>query len=346
MREENTNKPFITVGIASYNYARFLPRAFEAIRRQKFTDFEVLYCDDGSTDDSVAVIERFIQENPEMRIRLICGKNAGVMENKNRILENAAGEYVMLCDADDWMDDDCLQVLAQAAQKTDADRVVSEIRNVDDEGRALKHQTLPANPSKWAEVLHHGALYKLSVIQQHNLCFTQRIPDDFCFIERFNLYANKTEFVHREVYNWLIHNDSTSRVGGTENSWKGGQIFEGIVQQSVEILPLIDRENDRLQLEAEVIKNYYFHLISGVASLHSITQIKELYRNMREQMCACVPQYLTNPYISGQRPSLFRRETASVLRILCLADRLHLIPLLLLVFWCAGKTNLLHAETM
>ena len=34
--------PFLTIGIASYNYARYLPRAFEAIKRQKFQDFEIL----------------------------------------------------------------------------------------------------------------------------------------------------------------------------------------------------------------------------------------------------------------------------------------------------------------
>lgn len=338
--------PFITVGIASYNYARFLPRAFQALRRQTFQDFEILYCDDGSTDDSVGVIRRLIQENPDMTVRLVCGRNAGVMENKNRILQNARGTYIMLCDADDWMDDDCLEVLAQAARKTEADRVVSEIRNVDDAGRVLKHQAFPEHPSKWAEVLHHGALYKRALIEEHGLRFTSRIPDDFCFIERFNLYAEKTEFVRRAVYNWLIHEDSASRTGGSESVWKGGRIFDGIVEQSMELLPQISREGDRLQLQAEVVKNYYFHLISGVASLHQAAKIGALYRHMRQQMRSCAPQYLSNPYISGKQPSLCRPETARVLHILWLAERLHLLPVLLLVFWGAGRANLLHAETM
>lgn len=338
--------PFITVGIASYNYARFLPRAFQALRRQTFQDFEVLYCDDGSTDDSVQVIEDLIRNNPDMCVRLVRGENAGVMENKNRILQNARGQYVMLCDADDWMDDDCLQVLADAAKKSGADRVVSEIRNVDDAGHTLKHQAFPANPSKWAEVLHHGALYKKALIEEHGLWFTQRIPDDFCFIERFNLYAEKTEFVHRAVYNWLIHSDSASRKGGAESAWKGGRIFEGIVQQSVELLPQISSEEDRLQLQAEVIKNYYFHLISGVVSVKGAAKIMPLYHAMREQMRTCGPEYLENPYISGKFPSLCRKETAKVLRILWLAEKLHLLPITLLAFWAAGRANLIHAETL
>lgn len=338
--------PFITVGIASYNYARFLPRAFQAMQRQTFRDFEILYCDDGSTDNSVQLIEDLVKSNPEMRIRLVCGKNAGVMENKNRILQNAQGQYIMLCDADDWMDDDCLQVLAEAAKKSGADRVVSEIRNVDEEGRTLKHQAFPEHPSKWAEVLHHGALYKKAIIEQHGLRFTQRIPDDFCFIERFNLYARNTAFVHKAVYNWLIHSDSASRTGGAESSWKGGKIFDGIVEQSMELLPQIPQEEDRLQLQAEVVKNYYFHLIAGVASLHKVSGIRALYRSMKDKMRACAPQYLKNPYLTGERPPLCRKETEKVLRILRKADTLHALPLLLLGFWVAGRAGIIQAETM
>ena len=52
--------PYITIGIASYNYGKYLRRAFEAIKRQKFRNFEVLYCDDGSTDESVTIIQSFI----------------------------------------------------------------------------------------------------------------------------------------------------------------------------------------------------------------------------------------------------------------------------------------------
>ena len=47
--------PFLTIGIASYNYAKWLMIAFEAIQRQTFKDFEILYCDDGSTDEDLCI---------------------------------------------------------------------------------------------------------------------------------------------------------------------------------------------------------------------------------------------------------------------------------------------------
>ena len=85
MRMEN-REPFITIGIASYNYANYLPEAFEAIRNQKFRDFEILYCDDGSTDESVEVIKGFIRDNPDLQIRLVEAENQGIIANKNRDL--------------------------------------------------------------------------------------------------------------------------------------------------------------------------------------------------------------------------------------------------------------------
>ena len=69
--EHSRHKPFLTIGIASYNYASYLPYAFQQIRKQKFSDFEILYCDDGSKDSSTDVICNFIDSHPELCIRLI-----------------------------------------------------------------------------------------------------------------------------------------------------------------------------------------------------------------------------------------------------------------------------------
>ena len=47
---QEADAPFLTIGIANYNYSRYLERALEQIKHQNFQNFEVLYCDYGSTD--------------------------------------------------------------------------------------------------------------------------------------------------------------------------------------------------------------------------------------------------------------------------------------------------------
>lgn len=328
-------EPFITIGIASYNYAAYLRRAFEAIKRQAFRDFEVLYCDDGSTDDSVAVIRALIRENPEMTIRLVEGKNGGVMANKNRILDNARGRYIMLCDADDWMEDDCLQVLAEAARKSDADRIVSVIRKVDENGHTLKIQEFGPCPSKWVEALHHGALYKRAVIKENGLRFV-KAPDDFCFIEEFNIYAQKTEFVNKSVYNWYIHSDSTSSGGGARNAWKGAKILEGVMQYYQKLKPQVKKQ-DLDVLEAEVIKYYYHHMLSSTVECASWADVTQLYQTMQTIMREGIPSYIKNQRIRNCKNSCFRPGLARALFCLTVLDETHTLGVVLHLLWL--KTN-------
>lgn len=322
------NNPFITIGIASYNYANYLDRAFDAIKRQSFRDFEVLYADDGSTDDSVTIINRIIADNPDMNIRLIAGENLGVMGNKQRILDNALGKYIMLCDADDWMDDDCLQTLAEAAQESDADRVVSEIRNVGKDGKTLYIQKIPSNASKWCEVLHHGALYKKSLIVDNRICFSDIVPDDFCFIEDFNVFAQKTVFVHKAVYNWYIHADSTGLRGGMGSVWKGRGLLQSILTKAAEVKQKLNDPDDIAQLQAECIKCYYYHLFRYTNTLDR-KERKQHYNAMHGLMLKYEPDYLDNPYMRLFHSSPFRFRLHVALSLFTIAEKMRSISLLM-----------------
>ena len=100
------NSPRVTVLMPAYNAAAFLPAAVESILQQSFTDFEFLIIDDGSTDESVAVIETF----RDKRIRLVRNDiNLGLTASLNRGLELARGAYVARMDADDISLPDRLQ---------------------------------------------------------------------------------------------------------------------------------------------------------------------------------------------------------------------------------------------
>ena len=155
------NIPFISIAIASYNYSGYLRRAIEMIRKSDFQDFEIVYCDDCSTDNSVEVINEIIKENSDLKIRLIKNQtNIGILQTKTRLIYECTGKYVMICDADDYMAEHCLDKLAQIARQTDADRIVSEVFDITDEnGKILQKQDIPVVTSKWLWNLNHGCLY-------------------------------------------------------------------------------------------------------------------------------------------------------------------------------------------
>ena len=90
--------PKVTVFIPVYNRERYIGAAIDSILAQSFTDFELLLVDDGSTDDSVAVIEAY--DDPRIRLERNA-QNLGSPRTRNRGLDLTRGEYMAMLDSDD-----------------------------------------------------------------------------------------------------------------------------------------------------------------------------------------------------------------------------------------------------
>lgn len=88
----------LTVFMPVYNREQYLKESIRSILNQDYTDFELLIIDDGSTDNSISIIQSFKDD----RIRLLKNEsNKGVVFTRNRGLEEAKGEYILLLDSDD-----------------------------------------------------------------------------------------------------------------------------------------------------------------------------------------------------------------------------------------------------
>ena len=90
--------PTVSVIVTCFNYGRYVGAALESVRSQTLRDFEAIVIDDGSTDDSLQVIEGFLTDR---RFRLIRQKHAGQPRTKNRGLTEARAPFVAYLDADD-----------------------------------------------------------------------------------------------------------------------------------------------------------------------------------------------------------------------------------------------------
>lgn len=330
--------PLITIGIASYNYGRFLVRAFEAIKRQQFEDFEILYCDDGSTDNSIDIIENFIHENPQMRIRLIKGSNVGVMGNKNRIIDNAEGKYLMFCDADDWMEDNCLSVLAKAAIESDADQIAAAFKNVTDD-KILQIQEIPSKQSKWTWGIHHATLYKMDVIKKNNLRFEiSAYPDDVYFNMVFHEKCRKVKFINEIVYNWYMHKESTSSRENVDDFWHGKGLLDSALRY---IIPIYDNASIDEKEEIE----YMACKIYGLAIFYRNTGIpfnmfyKE-YMEIKKIMDNSFPNYKDNTFCQKMDgKSILRKRTAFIIYGTVLSEKIGLQKVMLLLYWLISKIH-------
>lgn len=104
--------PRISVIVPVYNVEKYLPRCLESIRKQDFSDLEIICINDGSTDASSSLLEIAAQLDPRMII--INQLNSGVSTARNRGLDTASGEIIMFVDADDFLVPGACKVVSQA----------------------------------------------------------------------------------------------------------------------------------------------------------------------------------------------------------------------------------------
>ncbi len=97
--------PVVSIIIPLYNSQDDIVRCLESIFRQTYKNYQVIIVDDGSTDNSVPLVERFISEHSDMQIKLFHQQNSGPSKARNNGISNSNGEIIAFLDSDDvWKD--------------------------------------------------------------------------------------------------------------------------------------------------------------------------------------------------------------------------------------------------
>jgi glycosyltransferase involved in cell wall biosynthesis len=118
--------PLVSVIVPAYNYARYLGDALDSVRAQTYREWECIVVDDGSTDDTAAVAQRYAGLDP--RVRCVRQENAGLAAARNAGLHLSRGELIQFLDADDLLAPHKLQLHADfLAAHPDTDIVYSEV---------------------------------------------------------------------------------------------------------------------------------------------------------------------------------------------------------------------------
>lgn len=205
----------ISIVIPVYNVEKYLKRCLDSVLNQSFADWEAICVDDGSTDDSAAILADFTHK--DKRFKVITQKNQGIAVARNNGLKTMTGQYVTFLDSDDRLPNYALKLMLQIAVQSEADIVVStkldrEISNP----KIIPIYKLHTHPLRDFVSDRHifssacNRLYKADMLKKHNfvggICF-----EDWVF--NTVLFGQIRSYASTDIpcYIYTTNNVSTTR---------------------------------------------------------------------------------------------------------------------------------------
>ena len=116
-------EPLVSIIVPVYNAQNQIARCVESIRRQSYSNLEILLLNDGSQDVSLEVCQAYARIDP--RILLVDKDNSGVSATRNLGLRLAKGDYLQFVDSDDYLTEEATRLLVEAALRSQADMVIA-----------------------------------------------------------------------------------------------------------------------------------------------------------------------------------------------------------------------------
>ena len=213
--------PLITIIIPIYNREQTLERCLCSVLRQTYSHLEIIAVDDGSTDHSRVILDKY--QKKDSRLRVVRKENSGVSESRNLGLQLARGEYIQFVDADDWITRDATEILLKAMQ-TGSEMVITDYYRVIGRkiwikghipasslmSRAEFARYMMKSPANFYYGVTWNKFYRMDIIRDNALFFSREL--DWCEDFKFNLeylkYVSNIRVETRPIYYYVKTNGS------------------------------------------------------------------------------------------------------------------------------------------
>ena len=130
----------VSVITPCYNGSKYIAETIESVMKQTYPNWEMLVIDDGSTDDSAKIVQKYAEK--DARIHLIYQENEGSASARNHGIRLAKGQYIAFLDADDLWEPEFLERQIAFMRQTNALCVFCSYRHIDEKSREIGHPTI------------------------------------------------------------------------------------------------------------------------------------------------------------------------------------------------------------
>lgn len=178
----------ISVIVPVYNVEKYIDKCLNSLVNQTLKDIEIIVVNDGSPDNSQAIIDKYVKKYPKL-VKSFIKENGGQGSARNLGLEKATGKYISFVDSDDWLDENALLEMYNLAQKDNSDIVICDMIDHYEDGSTKNY-----NCTKYDSV------YKVSP-SACNKIFKKSIIGDIRFLngEWYEDFNFTTKFLMQNV---------------------------------------------------------------------------------------------------------------------------------------------------
>lgn len=300
-------KKLVSVIVPVYNGADYVGKLIQSFLDQTYQSFELILINDGSTDNSLEILQEFQERNSD-KIVVYTQKNQGIARTRNRGIQYASGFYIMFADNDDYVQPDYIETLVQAIEKQDADMVICSCRKVDPDGNTLYEQVMDQTEwSKFRMIAPWARIIRRDFVLSNHLEFGDfKVGEDVFFtVTAYNL-SDKIEAIPYIGYNWVQRYTSVSNT-----------VQKTVVASPIPMLDALVKRNKKLIYIPEDVFTYFVTklLVWNLYYICGSLDKKEMRRYCDKYftwLYQTFPHYRSNPLVS------FRKPEGELLGIRCL----------------------------
>ena len=294
LKSQNKELPLVSVVMPVFNTQDFLAVAIESVLNQTYENFELICVDDGSTDESAAIIRSYAAKDKRVSLTQIENHGQGYVRNM-AVREIAKGKYIQFLDADDYLDPLTLELTVTRAENDGADLVIYDWYYFKPMGLTKSY----VNQDKlFSKLILEGEeclklleispfftvnkLYRKSYLLYNDIVYGEDyIYEDIPFWVKVALNAKKVSTLHSPLYRVTINNASTTKTNlGTDKHCRGFILATEEVVRSFEKNPATN--------EARYIT--FLYLIQKFAYYYNARTPKELKRSFLKSFVDAISQ--------------------------------------------------------
>lgn len=242
----------VTVAIPVYNDEQFIERCIASILNQTLDQqfLEIICIDDGSTDQSGAILDRYEKEFPNIHVehQMNSGSPSGP---RNKAIELANGQYIYFVDADDFLGEEALERMVAVGEKYDSDIVVGKYKGVN---RGVPEAIFSKNPeffsfygSNALTTISSLKMFKVSLLHEHQIRFFEEtnIGEDHTFTVPAYICSNGIAIVKDYDCYYATRNPDAIKVQLTKQESPFSKVFR-FIQAALQAIVSLNVEESKI----------------------------------------------------------------------------------------------------